>query len=271
MMLPPLLRPMRTRLSILLICAALGIAAHLLGHDTTGRVLFVIPASIVILSLADEYVLRRRAQAYEDAGMTAEIKAQWAATNNLHDVAQLTARWLRGELGAQPGYYGPVDVDEDDVPGLAELLAKVNEAGFLTTGSQAGFDGLAYRGHWKQFAAVEGLIQGPEARVLRAALDADLEMDLTGKGVVVTVHNGQSWTTFGAKRDDLADAWTGYGICGATAVDQLQYALPVVVYDPEPGRNDRLWDALRTFVDLAAAAKRRDASHPLTGTGDARA
>lgn len=196
------------------------------------------------------YLLHRARRAAEHArGMTNEVKSRWAAANSLADVAELTAQWLTGQLPAQPGYDGPVDVDEDELPGLAGLLAAVCRAGLLTTGSQAGYDGPGTGGYWRQHAAVEGLIGDHDYRRLqRICQQVGLRVTIGGPGVTVTFHNGHAWTTFGAARRDLADDRTGYGICGAAAVHELRIALPIVAYDPEPGRNDRLWPALAGFA-----------------------
>lgn len=251
-------------LSLLALLAAVAVVAWFSGLTWTD-VAIAVPVVAAVTML-----LRRRTLRLERAsGMTAQVKARWAATESLADVAELTAQWLLGLLPAQPGYHGGVDVDDlddsVDVPvGMAGLLAGVNRAGLLTTGSQIGYTGPGYGGDWQQNAAVEGLIGGDDYRRLQQLCQqAGAKTAIGGPGVTVTIHNGRRWTIFGAARHDLGDTWTGYGMCGRRAVDELKTALAVVVYDPEPGRNDRLWGALAEFagqtgpfqqLSLAAAA-----------------
>jgi hypothetical protein len=67
--------------------------------------------------------------------------ARWQRAESVQDLCDLTVRWLRGEIPSQPGYYGPVDVDEDDAPGLTDALMALNRIGFWSRTSQAGADG----------------------------------------------------------------------------------------------------------------------------------
>ncbi len=85
--------------------------------------------------------------------LTRRDRSLWAAARSLADLGELTALWLDGSIASQPGYYGPCDVDEDDAPGLTDTLILLNRAGYVTFGSQAGYDGAP----WQQLAAVEGL------------------------------------------------------------------------------------------------------------------
>jgi hypothetical protein len=193
------------------------------------------------------------ARARAEYDMPEQDKAIWRTAASLADVAALTARWLAGELRGQPGYCGPVDVDEQDAPGMTDVLISCNRAGFLTGSSQAGHDGAGYDGaHWQQFAAVDALISPADLPLLHAAVaGTGIVVDASGDGQPVTFRQGHSITWFGRrrKRTDLADDWTGYGICSPTAIAELLQACPVVVYDPEPGRDDRLWPALAHFAE----------------------
>ncbi len=55
--------------------------------------------------------------------------ARWQRAETLQDLADLTASWLSGDIASQPGYYGRVDVDEDDAPGLTAALVASTESG----------------------------------------------------------------------------------------------------------------------------------------------
>jgi hypothetical protein len=190
-------------------------------------------------------------------------EAMWEAASTMADVGELTALWLEGRIQHQPGYCAPVDVDEDDVPGLANLLAACCRAGYVTTTSQAAFDGTGYDGaHWQQRAAVEGFADPETINLLyRALRGTGIEVHAarcTDRGpwppwrpvLPVTVREGDTVTDFGGPRraSDIADGWTGYGICQKSAVAELIEAWQVLVYDPEWGRNDRLWPALAQFA-----------------------
>jgi hypothetical protein len=199
-------------------------------------------------------VLRRmNARFRAEYDMSDEDKAVWRTAASLTDVAELTARWLTGELSGQPGYCGPVDVDEEDAPGMTAVLISCNRAGFLTGSSQASYDGTGHDGaHWQQLAAVDGMIGPANLPLLRSAMaGTGLVVDASGDGQAVTFREGRPFTCFGQRRKpaDLADDWTGYGVCSPAAVAELMQARPVVVYDPEPGRDDRLWPALANFAE----------------------
>jgi hypothetical protein len=186
-------------------------------------------------------------------GMSAADQARWAEARSLADVGELTAQWLEGRIASQPSYYGPVDVDEDQVPGLADLLAALCRSGVVTCGSQAGFDGIGDDGaRWTQLAAVQAFVAVDRLASFRAALTGTgvevLECEWSWRQVLpVTLREGRAFTDFGNARDasDLRDEWVGYGVCHPDAVAEIVAAVQVCVYDPEAGRNDRLWPALR--------------------------
>lgn len=192
-------------------------------------------------------------------------RARWAETQSLADVAHLTAEWLRGAIDSQPGYWGRVDVDEDLAPGLTAALVALNETGYLTSDSQAGYDGPGdgqeSSAHWTQLAWVTGYVTDPTllARLRQVAADNELEFYSVEAGSelptrVVTWRNGHAFTDGTGARNlpELADDWTGYGVCGQSAVADIQSARQVVIVDPTPGRNT-MWAALRTAVEEVPA------------------
>lgn len=187
----------------------------------------------------------------------------WASARTLDDLGRLTARWLTGDLKSQPGYYGPVDVDEDDAPGMTTALVACNRAGFVTHSSQAGFDGTGYDGaHWQQRAAVTGFAGQNVLDLLRDGLHGTLlgivahpvktghRRDLTG--VPVTVREGRVFTTFGRQLAVacIADLYDG---CSDAAIGALRVAWQVTVYDPDFGPND-LWAELAAVMTAKEAA-----------------
>lgn len=210
--------------------------------------------------------------------MSSADRARWAQAGSLADVGELTAQWLEGRIGAQPGYCGSVDVDEHDAPGLTDALVACNRAGFVTTDSQAGCDIYDERGnHWQQYAAVRGFADAHTVDWLRDTVaDAGLHMTRCAKATLftavdpVTLCNGRVVTDFGnrVREGGLRDGWTGYGICHPAAVQDLVAAEQVVIRDSEFGRNDRLWPALRAACGQRATA---DSAHSGQTSGTGRA
>lgn len=184
-------------------------------------------------------------------------RGAWASAQTLADLGELTAQWLEGRIRQQPGYAGPVDVDEDDAPGLTAALIACNRAGFVTSGSQAaGYCGYDDDGtYWVQYAAVTGYADDPTLQWLTDCLAGPFEVcawaaarrrPLFGWGrdedcCHVTYRDGIPVTGFG--RHTAGDVADIYADCGDGAVAAAVAAWQVTVYDPEPGRND-LWTAL---------------------------
>jgi hypothetical protein len=185
-------------------------------------------------------------------------RGRWAAAATLTDLARLTEAWLTGEIASQPGYHGPVDVDEGTAPGLVALC----RAGMVARQSQAGYIGPGYDGlTWVQHAAVTGyadtctwwrLVQamdGTRYRVLAHTVRPRLRR--ARRGVLVTWRDGRPYTGFGAQltagqvRRDLDGA-------GRPAVTAAASALQVTIWDPTAGANT-LWTHL-TGLDTAEEA-----------------
>jgi hypothetical protein len=192
--------------------------------------------------------------------LTRADRRLWRAARSLDDLCELTARWLEGRVDSQPAYYGTVDVDEDDAPGLTATLTGLNRAGYLTTGSQAGYDGPGYGGaRCQQMATVEGFAAQDTTGWLRQAVDGTdyqvLEHDCkdhawqrSEPGVNVTFLDGVPVTWFGtqASRAGIARDW--YPGVHREALDQVAAARQVTIYDPVPGRNT-LWTRLHEAAD----------------------
>ncbi len=195
------------------------------------------------------------------SGMSRADRARWAACASVADVARCTAAWLRGEIRTQPGYLGPTDVDGRLVRGLAELLARVNEAGFLTSSSQAGVVG----DEWTQFAAVCGYVGPDELARLSSVVRRRPELEIvvcrvtpTWSGLLdqvcpVTFRRGYPVTDFGQALPER-DIRETFDVCRPAAVEGLVAATQVVVLDRFAGRNEILWPALAEFAGGAAVA-----------------
>ena len=188
--------------------------------------------------------------------------AAWQSARTLADLGELTARWLEGTLASQPGYCGPSDVDDPER--LVPLLARLNRAGFVTTGSQAGEFGRGRDGaDGQQRAAVEGFATGAalvrfsdaahDAGLLAVAYDpASLFRWRYGyrDSIAVTARAGRNYTWFGVRipRRHIRDSWTGYGMCHRDAVKALCGAWQLTLVDPEWGRPGVLWETLERAV-----------------------
>ena len=195
--------------------------------------------------------------------MSRSDAARWAAARTFGDLCELTAQWIEGTIGSQPGYCGPSDIED---PAMVPVLAALNRAGFLTSGSQAGCKGDG----WEQRAAAEGFIAGTAAAygLADAAWKAGMTVVMhspdtlptrryrCGGAVTVTRSGGGDYTEFGVQvpRRHIRSRITGYGICRRSAVRELCEAWQVTVIDPEWGRRDLLWPALMNFANDRRAA-----------------
>lgn len=185
---------------------------------------------------------------------------RWQEARTVVDLADLTALWLEGEIGSQPGYaagYGPDPETLDLIP----VLADANRAGYLTHQSQPGEPpGIGYDGEtWAQRAAVCGYASADlAARLHAAATEAGLIVHVYAPsrrrrrgerhGTTVTTRAGQPYTGFGQRLPRHLIQFL-YGDCHPDAVAAIQAAHQVTVIDPEWGRDDRLWPVLAAAVD----------------------
>lgn len=186
-------------------------------------------------------------------------KPRWAAAQSLGDLGQLTARWLRGEIKSQPGYYGPVDVDEDIAPGITDALVTLNLAGLVTDQSQGGYDGPDY-----EAAPWEAWVTGYADDDMFWRLDRML----FGTGFHLYAWPAASMSDWSGRlpygvspvdgpirgRLSTRDVRFLYGGCGDGAVEALLHAWQITIYDPQPGSND-LWPVLAAaFAGTAVAS-----------------
>jgi hypothetical protein len=203
--------------------------------------------------------------------MSAADRAAWASARTLADLGELTACWLEGTVLSQPGYAPGCGPDEETVP-LIPVLARLNRAGFVTTGSQPAEAGPGYDGaHWEQCAAVEGFtvserLPGRIGRYAGAYGLRVISREPSGlprwryrydQAVTVTRRNGQHYTYFGVQvpRRHIKDPHLGYGICHRDAVKALCSAWQVTVIDPQQGRDGLLWRLLDSAVSPEGAAR----------------
>lgn len=201
-------------------------------------------------------LIARAVAARQNIRARREAGRLWRGTADLAELGELTARWLTGELATVPSYYGPPDAET--LP-IADSLAAINRAGFVTLNSQPGMlpadDGTGKV--WRQRAFVDGFVGDP-ATVERLA-----ELRKQGLGVVLIApgergrdhvpvteyaeiggQSGYQVTVIGSEFPPRDLQYTYGGIVGAKAYAALRKAWYLAVYDPEWGRDDRLWTAL---------------------------
>jgi hypothetical protein len=186
-------------------------------------------------------------------------RAGWLDARTLQHLADLTARWLEGDIPVEPGYCGrPAGETTELVPTLAAL----NRAGFLTWSSQPAFAGTGYDGAWwEQRAAVQGFA-GDEitAEIVNRTWDADLvaivqrvrnpRTEGTDDHIVpVSRRLTETTCSFGAHLSAVDLFGTDvYGLVHPNAVFDVAHAWQVTVLDPAWGRNNRLWPMLDTVA-----------------------
>jgi hypothetical protein len=189
--------------------------------------------------------------------MTATDHEQWFAARTLPDLANLTARWLEGDLASHPGYGDPGTGPDLETHDLVPMVALLNRAGWLTDCSQPGYTG----GVDEQRAAVTGFVDWHLAeRIWRVADYAGLftfvtpverrwwvRRDDSSSGVVVTREHGEPATVFGNQphRRDVVRQYRG---CRPSAVAAVMGSANLTVVDPVWGRNDHLWPVLAEAV-----------------------
>ncbi|REF00331.1 DUF6919 domain-containing protein [Thermomonospora umbrina] len=180
----------------------------------------------------------------------------WASAQSLTDLAELTARWLAGELEQTPGYLGPPNLETAEI---APTLIRINRAGFLTTASQPGADEVNARGHWRQRAAVE-IVASPGEHadlLLTEARRAGLQVvvfegaprRVTQTEVPVTTRDGGGVTSFGvglSRRDVATYLVDG---CSKAATRDVVTGWQITIIDPEWGPTDTLWRVLDKVAD----------------------
>jgi hypothetical protein len=180
----------------------------------------------------------------------------WAQAASLPELGQLMARWLEGELSVWPGY--AVAGPDEETAELVPVLARLNRAGFLTDSSQPACDEYGPYGHWRQRAAVSGLVGDEQllnalARVAEAQrltiLVRTVGESSRRPGITATQVDGEAYTAFGGHlaRSDLRHIWLG---TSWAALTEIEAAWQVTLVDPVYGRTDRLWSALDEALSL---------------------
>jgi hypothetical protein len=169
-------------------------------------------------------------------------RKQWKSAATMADLGELVVAWLHGEIQQTPGHLGPPD--PETIP-LVPALTAANRATFITNQSQqAGGDSeeSCYRcAPWEAF--VEGFAADITLERLRSmAASAGLGIGACRRREHCN-HRQMGWGRCPWR--ECVGFWSD---CCPAVAGELEAAWYVGIYDPEPGRNDRLWPALRTLT-----------------------
>ncbi|MFE5718593.1 DUF6919 domain-containing protein [Streptomyces erythrochromogenes] len=189
----------------------------------------------------------------------------WRAATTFSDLAELTARWLEGDIRSCAGNMPNYEPDEETLP-LIGRLAAANRAGFLTDDSQPGHDAADYAGNlWKQRAAVTGFVADHEilARLVDFAEQAGLDLlvrfqgDEPHPGIVVSRVNGRNYTRYGRTLTipELRHSWHSR-LVSDTAFNTLADAAQLTIADTAFEPSDFLWTVLDEALHLPSTASR---------------
>lgn len=166
--------------------------------------------------------------------MSRTDRRTWAGARALTDLGELTAQWLEGRIGSQPGYV-PNCGPDDETRELIPALAAANRAGYLTTDSQPGSDGPGHDGRrWQQRAAVQGFATPTTLARLRHAA-ARHGLLIADSPVPATTRDGRVVTAFGGRMHDrdLRNIWSG--VVSRDAYQAVKNATQVAVVCPDWG------------------------------------
>jgi hypothetical protein len=175
-------------------------------------------------------------------GMSRKDAARWASAKDMAGLGEMVVAWLNGEVAQTPGHCGPPCAET--IP-LIPFLTLANRAGFVTENSQCADS----RGDRIWNAWVEGFASDDVTQRLRS---------MTGDGPLRMV------ACRGSAHEYEGSLLRHLGECPAAAVldfwceacpdvaGELGEAWNVLIEDPEPGRNDRLWPLLAELAGSMA-------------------
>jgi hypothetical protein len=160
-------------------------------------------------------------------------RKQWAAARTVTDLGELVISWLHGGIIQTPGHCGPPC---DETISLIPVLEVLNRGGFVTDNSQRAE--TAPDGHtWNTW--VSGWADDATLARIR---DATTGTRLIAAACRRTSHECDRMPSFWCcPWHDSVCFWAGRCPSMREALAGLWY---VNVEDPQPGRNDLLWDVL---------------------------
>jgi hypothetical protein len=171
-------------------------------------------------------------------GMSRKDAARWASAKDMAGLGETVVAWLHGEVAQTPGHCGPPCAET--IP-LISVLTLVNRAGVVTENSQrAGGRGDRIWNAW-----VEGFAPDDVMHRLRAMTDGTALRMVACRGSAHGYEGSLLRHLGECPAAAVMDFWTE--ACPAVA-EQLAGSWNVLIEDPEPGRNDRLWPLLAEFA-----------------------
>lgn len=165
--------------------------------------------------------------------MNRHDRKAWKSARTMAGLGERVAEWLNGELAETPGHLAPPC--DETIP-LIPALTVVNRAGFVTDNSQLAetYEGRTWNTWVDGFATDATLIR------LREAVAGTPLILITCRRRVHECDRAHWWSY--CPWTEVTGQWSDR--CPAVA-DELYDCWFVRIADPEPGRNDRLWPALR--------------------------
>jgi hypothetical protein len=189
----------------------------------------------------------------------------WTTALTLADFGDATAQWLEGSIGHMPtsSFYSQPN---DESMELLPYLNPLNRSGRLvSTFSQPGctadvrpFGSIME----EQRAAVSGFMDKRDVSLLEGLVKEDGEIAMVSNppkspskmsDIVISRENGEDITFTGnvVGSSEIAEEYRGLQ---PALIRVLQRSFQVDLYDPEWGRNDRLWPVLARFFEATQAS-----------------
>lgn len=176
--------------------------------------------------------------------MPPEQRARWMQAKSVRGLGRTCALYLEGHIPSQPAYQPNWGIDEETQP-LVPVLARANRAGFYTHNSQP----ARHPAYHEQNAWVDGFAD-------RHTADR-LYFLLCGSGLSYRFYRTRDRCTLvergkvGSRPYKERDIRDFFQDCHPDAIEALVDAVQIVIEDPVPGRDDRLWPLLDRFATEA--------------------
>lgn len=176
----------------------------------------------------------------------------WRDAETLDGAGRLVSRWLRGDLRYLPWDGNTPYTETKEAEGFAEAMARVNDLGIVTIGSQPGIV--------SQREFVELVLDEARLSLVRAtARKTGVVVEMVPDGrrpfrdaTPVTLRKGKPYTRLGGNRKGFANM-LGYGSRSLSkSITGGRYVL-LALYDEEFERRGRVQETLECVADHLGA------------------